>query len=74
MYDKYEPFKTIDYPEFVGWISSRSELWKGGKMIDSGNTNSIINARVVKIDGDEKIEVTFNDPKLNNELANKNIY
>lgn len=72
-FDKFEPLKSLQKKDFA-FRPTRYETWKGGKMIDSGNTNSIINARVVKIDEDEKIEVTFNDPKLNNELANKNIY
>lgn len=72
-WDKFEPFKRVQKQGF-SFQPSRYETWKGEKMVDSGKTNSIINARVVNINGDEKMEITFNDTKLNNELANKNIY
>ena len=72
-FDKFEPFKSLQKQDFA-FRPTRYETWKGGKMVDSGKTNSIINARVVNVDGDEKMEVTFNDTKLNSELANRNIY
>jgi hypothetical protein len=72
-FDKFEPFKVLQKQDFA-FLPTRYETWKGGKMIDSGKTNSVIDVRVINVDGDEKMEVSFNDTKLNNELANKNIY
>lgn len=72
-FDKFEPFQSLQKQDFA-FRPTRYETWKGGKMIDSGKTRSVINAKVVSIDGDEKMEVSFNDTKLNNELANINIY
>ena len=72
-FDKFEPFKRLQKQDFA-FRPTSYETWQGGKMVDSGKTNSIINAKVVSVDGDEKMEVTFNDSKLNNELVNINIF
>jgi hypothetical protein len=72
-FDKFEPFQRIQKQDFA-FHPTRYETWKGGKIIDSGKVNTIIYAKVISVDGDEKIEVSFNDTKLNNELANKNVY
>jgi hypothetical protein len=72
-FDKFEPFKSLQKQDFA-FRPTRYEAWKGGKMVESGKTNSIINARVVNVNGDEKMEVTFKDTKLNSELADRNIY
>jgi hypothetical protein len=73
IYDKFESFQSLQKQEFA-FHPTRYETWKGGKMIKSGKTNSIINVKVVLVEGVEKMEVSFNDSNLNNELANKNIY
>jgi hypothetical protein len=72
-FDKFEPFEILQKQDFA-FLPTRYEIWKGGKMIVSGKTNSVINVKVITVDGEEKMEVSFNDVKLNNELANKNIY
>ena len=72
-FDKFEPFQSLQKQDFA-FRPTRYETWKGGKMVDSGKVNTVINAKVISVDGDEKMEVTFNDTKLNTELANKNVY
>ena len=68
MFDQFEPFNRLKKQNF-SFQPSRFETWIGGKMIDSGNTNEVISATVVNQDGNEKIEVSFNDNNLNSELA-----
>lgn len=73
MFDNFEPFKTVQKQDFA-FRPTRFETWVGGKMIASGKTTSIISAKVVVIDDTEKMEVSFSDSSLNNELANKNLF
>ena len=72
-FDKFEPFEVLQKQDFA-FHPIRYETWLEGKMIDSGKTNSVINAKVIVVDEEEKMEISFNETKLNNELANKNIY
>lgn len=72
-FDKFEPFKILQKQEFA-FRPTRFEIWEDGEMVGSGKTNSIITAVVVNINGDEKIEIIFNDSKLNHQLTNKNIF
>ncbi|MBS1775508.1 MAG: hypothetical protein JSS64_04420 [Bacteroidetes bacterium] len=73
MFDKFEPFQGLQKQDFT-FRPTRYETWIGGKMVANGKTNSIISAKAVFIDGEEKMEVTFNDAQLNNELATRNIF
>lgn len=73
MFDKFEPFKVLQKQDF-SFRPTRYETWIGGKMVASGKTNSIISAKVVTIENGEKMEVSFNDSELNNELAITNIF
>ncbi len=73
MFDKFEPFQGLQKQNFA-FQPSRYETWVAGKMVDSGRTNAIIYANVVQREGSEKVEVTFNDQSLNNELSQKNIF
>lgn len=70
MFDKFEPFQGLQKQNFA-FQPSRYETWVAGKMVDSGRTNAIIYANVVQREGSEKVEVTFNDQSLNNELSQK---
>lgn len=72
-FDSFEPFKIIQKQDFT-FRPTRYEIWKEGKMVDNGKTNSIINASVVNVVGNKVVEVHFDDYKLNNELANRNVY
>jgi hypothetical protein len=73
MFDKYQPFQELQKKDFT-FQSSRYETWVGGKMISSGATHSLINAKVIKANSSDLIEVTFIDTVLNNELASKNVF
>lgn len=72
-FDKFEPYEIIQKQDFA-FKPTRYETWMGGKVIASGKTNSIITAKAVYIDGEEKMEVSFDDVLLNTELASKNIF
>lgn len=73
MFDKFEPFQQLQKQNF-DFQPTRFETWKGGKMVSSGKTNSLISARVIQQDSTEKMEVTFTDSNLNNELTQKNVF
>ncbi len=73
MYDKFEAFLQLDKQNF-SFLPSRYEVWKTGQMIENGNINKPIIAKVSDIDGEEKVVVTFLDEKLNIQLASTNIY
>jgi len=73
MFDNFKPLQQLQKQNF-DFYPTRYETWKGGKMVSSGKTNSIISARVLQQDGAEKMEVNFIDSNLNNELSQKNIF
>jgi len=73
MFDKFEPFKVVQKYNFT-FQPTRFEMWIGGKMVANGEINSTIFAKIVTVDGDEKMEISFDDSKLNNELSNKTIF
>jgi hypothetical protein len=73
MFDKFEPFQGIQKQDFA-FQPTRFEIWIGGKMFANGRTNSIIYAKVIKIDDKEKMEVICDNGQLNRELADKNIF
>ena len=73
LFDKFQPFQRLQKQDFT-FQPTRYEIWRGGEVVSKGKTNSIINARIVSVEKEEKIEVSFNDINLNFDLANKNIY
>lgn len=73
MFDKFEAFQGVQKQDFA-FRPTRYETWIGGKMVANGKITSIISARAITLDGAEKMEVTFNHPQLNTELASKNIF
>ena len=73
MFDKFEPYQGVKKQDFA-FRPARYETWIGGKMVSKGETNSIIIAKVINLDGAEKIEIIFNDEQLNTELASKNVF
>ena len=73
MFDNFEPFQGVRKQNLT-FQPSRYEIWIGGKMVNSGKTNHFINAKVINIDGTEKMEVNFDDKTLHNELAQSNIF
>ena len=73
MFDNFKPFQQLQKRDF-NFHPTRFETWKGGKMVNSGKTNSLISARVVQQGGIEKVEVTFTDSNLNKELVEKNVF
>ncbi len=73
MFDSFKPFQGVKKINF-GFKPTRFEIWKGGKMINNGKTNSLISANVIIQDDFEKTEITFIDSNLNNELSQKNIF
>lgn len=68
MYDKFEPFKSVQKQPFT-FTPSRFESWMNGKMVNSGSTNSPIRANVISVDGQERVEITISDVQLHGELA-----
>jgi hypothetical protein len=56
------------------FIPNRYEIWSDGKMIALEKINSPIVAKIINIDGKEKIEINFLDRILNDKLAQSNIY
>lgn len=73
MFDKFEPFQGVQKQD-LAFRPTRYETWIGGQMVANGKTNSLISAKVNTQDGAEKMEVTFNDAQLNNELSVKNTF
>ncbi len=73
MFDKFQPFQNLQKQNF-SFQPKRYEIWVGGQMVNSGQTNSQIKATVIKQDSNELVEVAFSDNKLNNELATKSIF
>jgi len=73
MFDEFEAFKSMKKQEF-SFQPTRYEMWIGGKMVADGKTNSLISAKVIKQNDLEKIEISFIDRQLNDELSNKNIF
>ena len=43
-------------------------------MVSSGKTSHLVQADVVQVDGKEKLDVSFGDTSLHNELAKSNIF
>lgn len=73
MYDTFEPFLIMEKENFA-FQPTRYQTWIAGKIVSSGATNSVIWGNVVKQDNTEKVEVTFNDANINNEIALKNTF
>ncbi len=73
MFDKFEPMQQIKKINFT-FQPVRYETWISGKMISSGRTTSLIDAKVIFEDDVEKTRITFVDPKLNHELSTQNIF
>src|SRR5260221_9348962 len=73
MFDSFEPFKEVQKQSFV-FRASHYELWIEGKMANNGKTGHLINAKVITLDGQEKVELTFDDQSLHHELAQSNIF
>lgn len=57
-----------------GFQPTRYEDWMGGQMVASGPTRSPIFARKKQLDGEERIEIGFNDPTLGGKLAATNVF
>ncbi|MCK6641781.1 MAG: hypothetical protein L6Q81_17015 [Bacteroidia bacterium] len=68
MYDKFEPFKSVQKQPFT-FTPSRFESWMNGKMVNSGSTHSPIRANVIAVEGQEKVEISISDVNLHGELA-----
>jgi hypothetical protein len=68
MFDRFKPFENVQKQKF-SFQPTRFETWKDAKMIDSGKTNSLILADVIKVDGEEKVKIQFKDQNLNDQLA-----
>lgn len=73
MFDKFEPFKSVQKQNFT-FQPTRYELWMGGEMVGSGKVGAVISAKVIKFEGVEKVVVGFSDAKLNGELAENNVF
>lgn len=73
IYDKFEPFQSLETISFV-FLSTRYEKWIGGNMVASGESNTYFQSRNIVVDGEKKIELFHDDLKLNNELANNNVF
>ena len=73
MYDTFVPFIEVKKYNFI-FKPKRFEIWMNGKMVDNGNTNSIIKGEVINVDLHELVEVTFNDVSLHGELTQKNLF
>ena len=73
MFDNFEPFLKLQKQNF-NFQPNRYEIWMKGQMIGSGQTTSLITAKVAYHDGEEKMEILFDSPLLNKELATKNIF
>jgi hypothetical protein len=73
MFDTFVPFQFLRKENF-SFQPFRYELWMGGKMISSGKTNHIIEAKVIRSENIEKVEINFNDTALHNEIASKNVF
>ena len=68
MYDSFQPFQVLKKQNFH-FQPSRYETWIGGKIVRSGKTRSLITANVIGPEYDGKVNVTFMDANLNEELA-----
>lgn len=73
MYDNYTPWLKAPKQDFE-LFPSRYEIWKAGKLVRDGFTSSVITAKVIVQNGSEKVEITFNDNELNEEIAEINIF
>ena len=74
MFDRYSSYEKIEKQPFT-FYPTRYEIWMGrGQMTGSGRTNSPIKASVVNLDGSEKVEITFSDLSLIDELAQSNFF
>lgn len=73
MFDNFEPFLKVQKQNF-SFQPNRYEIWMKGQMVGSGQTTSLIVAKVAYHDGDEKMEILFDSPSLNKELAFQNIF
>ena len=73
MYDDFEPLQIYTKTNF-SFNTSKYELWIGGKLIDSGNIETLIEAIVINEEGLEKVKVIFSDPILHNELSSENVF
>ncbi len=73
MFDKFEPFLRLEKQNF-NFKPNRYETWMNGQIISSGLTTAVIVARSNNQDGEEKMEILFDSPTLDKELASKNIY
>jgi hypothetical protein len=73
MFDKFEPFQDLEKVYFE-FRPSRYEIWMKTKMVKSGYTKSLIVANVVYQNGFERVEVSFEDNMLNDEIARINTF
>lgn len=73
MYDTFEPFKQLDIQEF-NFKPNRFEIWKGGKMIDSGITNDVIRATECETENGNGALITVNDSELFQLISHENYF
>lgn len=73
MFDKHEPFHRIEKQAFR-FVPNRFEIWIGGKMVNIGDTSSPLDAKVITENGDDKIQISFQDKNLITELAPTNVF
>lgn len=73
MFDTYEPFQQVQKQNF-DFKPTRFEIWKGGKMVKSGATNSILRAKVTQDAEGERVVITYPDPNFSDELASTNTF
>lgn len=73
MFDKFDPLQRVQKQNFQ-FQPVRYEMWIGGQMVGSGKTSSLIAANVIQQENTEKVEVSFNDMNLYNELTSKIIF
>ena len=73
MFDRFGPFKRVEKQRF-SFQPSRYETWEKHNVIDSGNTDSPIIAKVIHQEVRELVEVEFGDANLHKELASKEIF
>jgi hypothetical protein len=69
-WDRFEPFKRVQKQNF-SFQPSRFEIWKVGKMIDSGKVSALWTTKVFVQNGAEKMVVNFNEINLKYEISSE---
>ncbi len=73
MFDNHKPFQRVQKQSF-SFTPNRYEIWIDGEMVKNGKTNLPLDAKLVSINGEEKVQINMQDNNLVGELAKANIF